>query len=303
MSVYGADTDALDVLAARLSGSADHLDRIVGQLETATRSNSWLGPESASFSAEWAHRHRPAMLGASAFLRDLDVVVRRNAAEQRAASGVSTASTGTVLTPITLGGFAVGLNMLVASKEFKDVESGVSYAGDAATATEKSATRLRRVLRPGTRAAINIGKLAKFAKFAGGGASVAGGGLMVLSGISGIVDPKATTEDQVLGGIEVAGGVMAMAGGAAAIAVTAGVLSATGIGAPIGAALVAASLAISVGLEIYKNREAIGKWIDGAARDTARVAERAARATAKAVKRAGRRAKRFFKELGRKPKR
>lgn len=86
-TMFGADSDALDAAATQLDQAADQLDRSAGQLASTLRGLQWLGNVAVAFSDVWGSRHHPGMQRTAVFLRENAATLRRQARDQRAASG------------------------------------------------------------------------------------------------------------------------------------------------------------------------------------------------------------------------
>lgn len=96
MTVYGADADELDALAAEFRRVADDIER-GSSLLTRTISNlSWFGDVATAFMSDWTGANVPRIGLSTRFLRDAADELQRNAAQQRTASDGTTGGSGTV---------------------------------------------------------------------------------------------------------------------------------------------------------------------------------------------------------------
>lgn len=91
MGVWGADVEALDVLAARFADAADHLEAGRTATTNAVQVAAWRGADAESFRGQWG-QHARAMDAAARALRQAADDLRRDAREQRQASAVEAGS-------------------------------------------------------------------------------------------------------------------------------------------------------------------------------------------------------------------
>lgn len=87
MALIGADPDQLEELARQVLAMAGTLGRAQSSLNGQLRHAPWRGAAADRFRQDWAARYSPAMLRAAAALREAEAALRRNAQEQRVASG------------------------------------------------------------------------------------------------------------------------------------------------------------------------------------------------------------------------
>lgn len=87
MALIGADPGQLEELARQVLAMAGTLGRAQSSLNGQLRHAPWRGAAADRFRQDWAARYSPAMLRAAAALRDAEATLRRNAQEQRVASG------------------------------------------------------------------------------------------------------------------------------------------------------------------------------------------------------------------------
>lgn len=85
--MYGADADALDALALRFEQSAAQLERAGQQLRAQLYNSPWRGVDADAFRNEWDSSHARTIAAAAGFLNDGGDSLKRNAREQRTASG------------------------------------------------------------------------------------------------------------------------------------------------------------------------------------------------------------------------
>lgn len=105
MSRLGADVTALDDIARELDGYASRAERARSAVDAQLRRTYWIGPDADAFRTRW-HRIAVGDLGSfSADLAGAAAELRRQAAQQRAASGQRSALvTGATLGATTLAG-------------------------------------------------------------------------------------------------------------------------------------------------------------------------------------------------------
>jgi hypothetical protein len=267
-SMFGADIEALRLLADKFDEGSETLDTVATAVEAATpQQDGWSGPDADGFRQEWTGSHLMKLRDAAAALSDAAVTVRSNADAQETTSneynggpggGVEVAGasnrpgsifdvieTGAGLVTTGLAGwqtFKYGRNLLNLSR-------ALDTAGDAAA----SATAFIRqgMLADGMGI---VGRLGAAGKFMG----AAGGALGIIGGI----DQMFNTQydgwrggvDRVMGGIGVAGGVatIGMFLGVAAFA------NPVGIGIAVGAGLVTGAWAL--GNLVYDNWDTISAF-------------------------------------------
>lgn len=96
MSRLGADVAELDALAAELQGYATSVDGVRGGIDAALARTAWHGPDADAFRGRW---RTIAIRDLDGFRTDLVAAaneLRRQAAEQRVASGVAGMATGAI---------------------------------------------------------------------------------------------------------------------------------------------------------------------------------------------------------------
>lgn len=266
-SMFGADIEALRLLADKFDEGSETLDTVATAVEAATpQQDGWSGPDADGFRQEWTGSHLMKLRDAAAALSDAALTVRSNADAQETTSneynggpggGVEVAGVsnrpGSVWDVLETG---AGLSVLGdAWKTFKygrnllNLSRALDTAGDAAA----SATTF---IRAGMLedAMGYMGTLGKFGKFMG-----AAGGVF---GVVGGIDQMFNTQydgwrggvDRVMGGIGVAGGVatVGMFLGVAAFA------NPVGIGIAVGAGLVTGAWAL--GNLVYDNWDTISAF-------------------------------------------
>lgn len=86
VTTWGADADALDLLAQQLDGHARELEQIYRSLGAQLHAAPWRGPAADRFRSEWSTVHARAFTQLTGFLRQAAKVIHANASEQRAAS-------------------------------------------------------------------------------------------------------------------------------------------------------------------------------------------------------------------------
>lgn len=266
--MYGADIEALRLLADRFEEGSGTLETVVATVEGAIpQEDGWSGPDADGFRQEWTGSHLVRLRDTAAALSDIAGTVRANADAQETTSneyvggggtgGVEVAGVadrpGSVFDVIAT---AAGLSVLGdAWKTFKygrnllNLSRALDTAGDAAAA---ATTFIRQgMLADGMGI---IGRLGTFGKYMG----AAGGAFGVIGGI----DQMFNTQydgwrggvDRVMGGIGVAGGVatVGMFLGVAAFA------NPVGIGIAVGAGLVTGAWAL--GNLVYDNWDTISAF-------------------------------------------
>lgn len=101
----GADSDALDALAAQMAEAAEGLDRIGVAVRSRLYNAPWQGGDADCFRQDWDGPHRVRLTSAALRLRGAAELLHRNAADQRLASG----SDGGALAGIVAGGILGGI--------------------------------------------------------------------------------------------------------------------------------------------------------------------------------------------------
>ncbi|WP_407319010.1 hypothetical protein UQW22_01165 [Isoptericola halotolerans] len=104
--MYGADIEALRLLADKIAEGGDTLDTVVLTVEGAIPGpDGWEGPDGDGFRAEWGDTHVVQLRSTADLLRDVASKVRENADDQQ---GTSDDYTGTAGGPGGPGGSAGG---------------------------------------------------------------------------------------------------------------------------------------------------------------------------------------------------
>ncbi|WP_369370954.1 hypothetical protein AB1046_19530 [Promicromonospora sp. Populi] len=265
--MYGADIEALRLLADRFDEGSGTLDTVVAAVEAALpQEDGWSGPDADGFRQEWTGSHLLRLKDTAAALNDIASTVRANADAQETTSneyvgagpgGVVPGSSdrpGSIFDVIETGIGAIGLGAagwasFKYGRNLLNLGRALDTAGDAAA----SATAFIRqgMLVDGMGI---VGRLGTFGKYAG----VAGGAFGIIGGI----DQMFNTQydgwrggvDRVMGGVGVAGGVatIGMFLGVAAFA------NPVGIGIAVGAGLVTGAWAL--GNLVYDNWDTISAF-------------------------------------------
>jgi uncharacterized protein YukE len=266
--MYGADIEALRLLADRFDEGSGTLETVVATVEAAIpQEDGWSGPDADGFRQEWTGSHLVRLKDTAIALSDIAGKVRANADAQETTSneyvggggpgGVEVAGVsdrpGSVFDVIAT---AAGLSVLGdAWKTFKygrnllNLSRALNTAGDAAASAE--AFIRQGMLADGMGYLGRMGAIGKYMGAAGGVFGVIGG-----------IDQMFNTQydgwrggvDRVMGGIGVAGGVatVGMFLGVAAFA------NPVGIGIAVGAGLVTGAWAL--GNLVYDNWDTISAF-------------------------------------------
>jgi hypothetical protein len=261
--MYGADIEALRLLADKFDEGSGTLDTIVTAVEAATpQEDGWSGPDADSFRQEWTGSHLIKLRDTAAALSDVALTVRANADAQETTSneysggpggGVEVAGEsnrpGSIFDVIETGiaGVTTGIDGWAAFKYGRNLlnySRVVDAGGDVAAAMSTMLHDARGL----------VGNVAGIGKYAG----IAGGAFSIIGGI----DQMFNTQydgwrggvDRVMGGIGVAGGVatIGMFLGVAAFA------NPVGIGIAVGAGLVTGAWAL--GNLVYDNWDTISAF-------------------------------------------
>ena len=262
-SMYGADIEALRLLADKFVEGSETLDTVATAVEAATpQQDGWSGPDADGFRQEWTGSHLTKLRDAAAALSDAAATVRSNADAQETTSneynggpggGVEVAGEsnrpGSVFDVIETGWAGVG-TLGDAWKAYKYGSNLLDYTR-IANAGGDVADSLTTMLHDARGFVGNISGIGKFMGVAGGAFSIIGG-----------VDQMFNTQydgwrggvDRVMGGIGVAGGVatIGMFLGVAAFA------NPVGIGIAVGAGLVTGAWAL--GNLVYDNWDTISAF-------------------------------------------
>ncbi len=85
--MVGADADGLDGLAAELSRTAERIERTRRSLGSQVNGAPWHGASGDAFRHRWHGEYQAVLVGATGVLASGAEVLRRNADQQREASG------------------------------------------------------------------------------------------------------------------------------------------------------------------------------------------------------------------------
>lgn len=85
--MWGADADELERTASRMQAGADQLERIAHRLNAQLHATRWPTPQGDRFRSDWNRRHLRGMNDTVRHLREGADALRRNARQQREASG------------------------------------------------------------------------------------------------------------------------------------------------------------------------------------------------------------------------
>jgi len=269
--MYGADIEALRLLADRFEEGSGTLETVVATVEGAIpQEDGWSGPDAEGFRQEWTGSHLTRLRDTAAALSDVAGKVRANADAQESTSneyvggpgggpgGVEVAGVsdrpGSVFDVLGTGWEAIGVGAagwatFKYGRNLLNLSRALDTAGDAAAA---ATTFIRQgMLADGMGI---VGRLGTFGKYMG----VAGGAFGIIGGI----DQMFNTQydgwrggvDRVMGGVGVAGGVatIGMFLGVAAFA------NPVGIGIAVGAGLVTGAWAL--GNLVYDNWDTISAF-------------------------------------------
>ena len=96
MTVLGMDVDGVTSLAARLDGEGTTIETVTRAVDAivAQSATEWFGPDAQQFSQQWYAQHKPALVQAHEAITVLVTALRRNIAEQQAASSNGAAPGG-----------------------------------------------------------------------------------------------------------------------------------------------------------------------------------------------------------------
>lgn len=293
-SMFGADIEALRLLADKFDEGSETLDTVATAVEAATpQQDGWSGPDADGFRQEWTGSHLMKLRDAAAALSDAALTVRSNADAQETTSneysggtGPGGGTNGNGVPGASDSGFNwAGLGLagmlgtkafttyLAASKAWKTGKALVPFVqatrlGDAAriAATTKEVYRGAGGLVGRTAASLNVAedfgalaKLGSFSRVIGGAGGVFGiyGGYQQITNSQ--YDGVRGGVDQVMGGLSIIGGAggLTMALGGAAL------LGPVGVGIVVGAGLVAGAWAL--GNMVYDNWDTISGAVGDAA--------------------------------------
>ncbi|MCF4122821.1 hypothetical protein L1785_17735 [Antribacter sp. KLBMP9083] len=262
--MYGADIEALRLLADKFDEGSGTLDTVVATVEgTIPQEDGWSGPDAEGFRQEWTGNHLVRLRDTAVALSDIALKVRANADAQETTSNDYAGGPG--------GGTEVAGASAERPGSFWDVfetgEAGVSFLGDAWVAFKYGRNLLNysRILDAGgdVAGALStmladargiVGNISGVGKYLG----IAGGAFSVIGGIDQMFNPQYDGwrggVDRVMGGIGVAGGVatIGMFLGVAAFA------NPVGIGIAVGAGLVTGAWAL--GNLVYDNWDTISAF-------------------------------------------
>lgn len=261
--MYGADIEALRLLADKFVEGSGTLDTVVATVEgTIPQEDGWSGPDAEGFRQEWAGTHLVRLRDTAVALSDIALKVRANADAQETTSndyaggpggtevaGTSAERPGSFWDVFETGEAGVGF-LGDAWKAFKYGRNLLNYSriadagGDVASALSTMLADARGI----------VGNISGVGKYFG----IAGGAFSVIGGIDQMFNPQYDGwrggVDRVMGGIGVAGGVatIGMFLGVAAFA------NPVGIGIAVGAGLVTGAWAL--GNLVYDNWDTISAF-------------------------------------------
>lgn len=291
--MYGADIEALRLLADKFVEGSGTLDTVVATVEgTIPQEDGWSGPDAEGFRQEWTGTHLVRLRDTAIALSDIALKVRANADAQETTSndyagggpaggpgGPFSGAGGPGMDTLGAGGWgALGLKALTTGlagwKGWKTGSAlwslaraqGILAPSIATVEVYRGAGGLLGSTARWFGQADDYGLWGKLGTTAGQFGRVLGG----VGGVFGVVggfnqmfnseyDGARGAVDRIMGGVSVVGGAgsIALALGAAAA------LGPVGVGVVVGAGVVAGAWAL--GNMIYDNREAIGNAIGDAA--------------------------------------
>ncbi|WP_277208424.1 hypothetical protein [Isoptericola croceus] len=251
--LYGADIEALRLLADKIAEGGTSLDSVVTTVDAVLPSTDvWGGVDGDQFRAEWRTTHAVRLREASGMLGTVAARVRDNADDQERTSaadggaggdgpggpaeplGSASGTDGDLFDLFAPGAALVGFGA-AAWKAFKYGQNLLNYSralnGVGQAASSASAFMRSFMLQDGMGI---LGKLGTFGRFAG----VAGGAFGAIGGIHQMFNPR---YDGWRGGLDRAMGGVAAVGGVATVGMFLGAAAFTGpvgIGIVVGAGLV-----------------------------------------------------------------
>jgi|GEM_PF-5511609 uncharacterized protein YukE len=118
----GADVQQLKDLAAQMTGAGESLATIEGRLTALVSQTRWTGHDASAFMSDWHRAHRVGLRTVTQTLRETAVELRRNAAEQEAASHGGGGASGSASGSVGSGGAAENLEALEDFANDKNVD-------------------------------------------------------------------------------------------------------------------------------------------------------------------------------------
>lgn len=122
MTVWGADVDDLERLAAEFARAADELDRNAGLLTRLLDNVSWLGDVATRFMGRWSDTQLPQIGLSTRFLREASSQLAANARQQREASA---SAGGQSVRP---GSYGTRTELKVVRRESYAIDSDTSFS-------------------------------------------------------------------------------------------------------------------------------------------------------------------------------
>lgn len=296
-SMFGADIEALRLLADKFDEGSETLDTVATAVEAATpQQDGWSGPDADGFRQEWTGSHLMKLRDAAAALSDAALTVRSNADAQETTSneynggGPGGGTDGTGVPGASDSGFnwaGLGLAGMLGAKgigfglaAMKAIKTAPALAGllsatrlgdaariaDATTDVFRGAGGLVGRTAAGIGVAEDFGIIGKLGDKLGMAASTVGTlGRVVgtAGGVFGVVggfnQMFNTQYDGVRGGVDRVMGGLSVIGGAGGIAMALGGAAMLG---PVGVGIVVGAGVVAgawaLGNLVYDNREAIG---------------------------------------------
>lgn len=263
---WGADADELDRVASSISTVSQQLRAAQGRLGREIHGSPWAGASADQFRHRWDGEYRRSLLDAAEFLGQADHLLRRNADEQRRASGVDGGAREILdglwacFGGIDIGGIdwgevgdrlfdlvggAVGLIDDLLEEAMRHAVHVSGYVTKAGTIVDDyfrwlpgEAARMQRLLGDAT----DVARMASYAKWAGRAFTVAEG---VFSGITQFGKDGMYAIDERLFRAVAVGGVHA---GAAATGAWIGGMVGTAIPVPVVGTLVGVAVGAGIGI-------------------------------------------------------
>jgi hypothetical protein len=292
--MYGADIEALRLLADRFDEGSGTLDTVVAAVQAALpQEDGWSGPDADGFRQEWTGSHLARLKDTAAALSDIALTVRANADAQETTSNEYVGGTGpgsgwpgggelgndgfdwTWGVAGTLGaiGWKGFTTYLAASKAWKTGSALAALVqarrlGDAAKIAKATVEVYRGAGGLVGRTASSLGVPEDFGKLArlGSYSRVVGGAAGVFGIYSGWQQITNSQYDGVRGGVDQVMGGLSIIGGAGGLTMALGgaaLLGPVGVGIVVGAGLVAGAWAL--GNLVYDNWDTISGAVGDAA--------------------------------------
>ena len=123
MTMHGADAEGLDLLATRFETGAQLLRRAAATITAQLGSSPWEGRRAQAFRSDWSRSHRVTLIRTADDLAQAAQTLRRNAQEQRSASGATAGGSGigpSLTTTATWGGVALSPERLNQIRDWFD---------------------------------------------------------------------------------------------------------------------------------------------------------------------------------------